>query len=241
MPHRKIPNLGCYIEGDYVTPYQANEVLVRTCDFIFNTKDDGIRKTLEDIFYSSVSKEDWGDLWWISVPGETLIDNLIREDRMGQYRKEMGVLDLPLLYNERVCSSRIGGLYGWCDWDGRICERGRNVGESFTIQGLLKEWSDIASAFPFLNLTCKVLEHMAGCREGELESSTLIIKVVYEVSKGEVIERFPDERDYLNITPLEETIDIDHVIRSKEYLDEVADLERWEVACRQVATSQFNL
>lgn len=241
MPYSKLPKLGCDVEGDSITPYRANEVLVRTCDFIFNTKDDGIRKTLEDIFYSSVSKEEWRDLWWISVPGETLIDNLIREDRMEQYRKEMGVLDLPLLYNERVCSSRISGLYGWCDWDGKIYEGGRNMGESLAIRELFKEWSDIANAFPFLNLTCKVSEHMAECHGEELDANSLVIRVVYEVSNGEVIERLPNEYDYLNIAPLEENMNMNHIIRSKEYPDEVVDLERWEVACRQVATSRINL
>jgi hypothetical protein len=198
---------GCDVDGDSVTSEQAMEILVRTQSRYFSTNDKEFAKTVEKIFYSAIPKPEWGEEWWqddydyYSKITEEEEEQKRRKKlvekfkQKSNYHMEIGTLDLEYLHNERVCSCYIGGPNGWCDWDGKIHQRGKNVGKWPTATEIYNEWELIAAAFPFLRLTCRLLTHEAGCSEGNPG-----IAVVYEVANGEVKARLATENEINFIT-----------------------------------------
>lgn len=233
---------GCDVDGISVTPEQAMEILVRTNGTYFSTNDREFEKQVRDIFYGTIPHPEWGERWWgDSLHGpneETGGERWNRWALCDDYCREMGLLNLEYLANQRVCSSYIGGPYGWCDWDGRIYQRGKNVGKWPSAGEIYDEWAKIAKAFPYLNLTCKLLDHEAGYGD---EGSG--IAVVYEVAEGTVKARTPIPEDLDSITGAygdEEPNDVDLFIRNFDnpFSERGVSLDTWRTACNLVAFSQ---
>jgi len=191
---------GCDVDGISVSLEQAAEILVRTNSPYFSTNDREFGKQVEKIFYTAIPHPDWGRDWWVT--DYTVTDNKERIEALNKawerqriYRNEMRVLDLEYLCNHRVCSSYIGGPHGWCNWNGVIYQRNINIGKWPSAIEVFKEWKTIAQAFPYLELTCRLLDHEAGYhKESGYEAPQ--IAVVFEVKGGEVQARLPEAKDY---------------------------------------------
>lgn len=150
----------CFVIGNSVTERQAAEIILRTdyhvpyCGF---GNDKLLVRQINDLFgipedpkfpgqeaseddkdrYRALSRKKWAGM-------DALNDRL-------------GTLELDYLHNDRVHSSYIGGLNGWCDWDG-VIGMDKNIGKWPEIESVAKEWHTIAQAFPFLKLWCQLFD-----------------------------------------------------------------------------------
>jgi hypothetical protein len=237
---------GCDVDGDSVTPEQAMEILVRTQPTYFDVNDKKFGEIVEGIFYSTIPKPEWGEKWWqYDYDYQSMItleedqkrrENLVeRHKQKDTYHKEMGTIDLQYLSNSRVCSSYIGGPYGWCDWSGKIFQRGKNIGKWPSTTKVYDEWKLIAEAFPFLRLTCRLLSHEAGHSEGNPG-----IAIVYEVENGEVWARTPAEGEVSMITGEGLDLSIESFLLNFNNPNKEKGVtpERWEKACQLTAQKQ---
>jgi hypothetical protein len=227
---------GCDVDGDPVTPEQADEILVRTCDADLSTNDRNFEKAVMAIFYRVIPKPDWGEYWWVD-PGygshEDIHARRTRWDRMHAYQEEMGILDLAYLDNARVCSAYIGGPNGWCDWDGQIGQRVKNIGKWPSAVEVFKDWQRIAEAFPFLRLTCRLLDHEAGHSDG-----TGQVAVVYDVADGKAVARMPTDKDHSLILKMTSEEDFASAMIANLQMpnrEQGVSLDRFRAACQSVA------
>jgi hypothetical protein len=234
---------GCDVDGSPVTREQAMEILARTFGGYFSTNDREFEEQVKEIYYTAGSFEgipergEWWDDDSRAKDGESEEE---RRDRLHKswnfqsaYQGKMGLLPLEYLSNQRVCSSYIGGPYGWCDWSGRIHQRDKNIGKWPSANEVYNEWATIAKAFPYLTLECRLLTHEAGYhRDKGLERPE--IAVVYEVSNGVVKARMPVEADYAkgNLTESDGDISFDFMLPGAE---RGVSLSVWREACCIVA------
>lgn len=151
------------VVGDPITEERADEILVRTCepsyldcnDREWNAIVDGITRLMIT--------------GWRHEPAE------LRDDVAGRLawhkerwaarderRRELGILNLSYLHNNRISSTWIGGPHGWCDWDGTIGCASHNVGKWPTSEEITADWTTIAAAFPFLRLTAQLISNEGG-------------------------------------------------------------------------------
>ena len=158
----------CDIQGRAVTPQQALDIRLRTCAIWFFHGDEELNAAVESAYYSAIPKPEWEPKWWLHRTGKSI-------SRKRQYRKEMGNLDLQYLSNAVTCGSDV-----WCSWKGSISYHNylAQCKEPTPLE-LLKEWEAVATAFPYLQLTCYVFTEDCA-QDGEPTA------VVYYVDNGKV-------------------------------------------------------
>jgi len=129
------------VAGQPVTEAQADEILIRTCV----------------LYYLHCNDHDWDHIVArIVFKDERAAEHDFPFQRMRDRVEELGVLNLAYLETYRISSSWIGGPRGWCDWDGRIGSV-YNVGKWPSVEEIGDEWSQIAAAFPYLDLTAQLV------------------------------------------------------------------------------------
>jgi len=235
---------GCDVTGDSITPDQAMEILVRTNGTYFDSNDREFEEIVEEIFFTAIPHPEWEENWWTIKPDYMTPAEKARIQwnnywkRSEQYSEEMGMLDIQYLTNDRVVSSYIGGPNGWCDWLGNIYLRGKNIGKWPSTTEVFHEWKTIAEAFPFLNLTCRLLSNEAGYED---EGEPPVIAIVYEVSGGGVKVRLPNEEDMNYVTTSSNRMkDVDLFIRdiNNPFRERGVTPAKWKQACEFVAKKQ---
>lgn len=186
------------VVGKTVTEKEAVEILIRTdChmpDFHYAGNDRGLSNELSGIFGTPIDPDFKGDDW-----GE-------HYKKMQALEEKLGTLELGYLSNSYIVSSYIGGPHGWCDWNGRIGCSGYNIGKWPNVEEIAGEWALIAEAFPYLDLTCWLFNHEAGCTEGVFDPGPV---VKFEVLAGEVEVLYPDPKE--RIIPTERNIQADAI------------------------------
>ncbi len=236
---------GCDVDGTSVSVEQAAEILVRTNSPYFSTNDREFGKQVEEIFYTAIPHPNWGEDWWVTNDSHKIENHSERSkflhkawERQRIYRNEMGVLGLEYLCNHRVCSSYIGGPHGWCNWNGVIHQRDINIGKWPSTVEVFKEWKAIAQAFPYLELTCRLLDHEAGYHE-ESGYESPQIAVVFEVKGGVVQARLPESGDYAPdmITQENNIEDSISTMFFSPFGERGVSADKWRHSCRQVALS----
>lgn len=168
------------VVGDPVTPEQAMEILIRTDMLEFLTNDRCFSNKCASYFYGrqidslgSFSDQFRGE--------DGKIDFHNYWGFKDKAKAAVGQIDLQYLYNSRIMSSWIGGLHGWCDWDGYIGCSNYNIGKHPSVEEVCKEWQAIATAFPCLNLKSQLITE-----EGEGN-----IAIEFEVKDGTAIIKKP--------------------------------------------------
>ena len=154
------------VKGEPVTKEQAMEIIVRTGNIYFSCNDKEWNMFLNYIYY------DLDDMYDDHFKGIAKELNVKETDTkvyeyISKKIKELGVLDLEYLRNERVASSWIGGPHGWCNWDGKIFSNNYNIGKYPTVEEVTEEWNKIAKAFPFLDLECVLYKGETSEEENE--------------------------------------------------------------------------
>lgn len=173
---------GLLIIGDSVTKDQAAEILIRTNDwygFFNNHKNNFLLDEIKKIY-----KE--------TLPVEELISEIKIDEDI--FNNKINKLLLNHLHNDRIDSSWIGGLNGWCNWDGKIFCNNYNIGKYPYVGDVLDDLKLIIKNFPYLNFQLQLLNKEASIEE---EASDVRPLVSLEISKGQIKEM---DIDYL-ITP----------------------------------------
>ena len=136
------------VVGDNVTKDQAKEILIRTTSTYFHCNDREWNQTLARVF--GYGTDEIGNAEWESLQ---------------RICKELDIINLEYLANDRISSSYVDGPHGWCDWNGNIGCNSHNIGKWPSVEDVTEEWTKIAKAFPFLNLKAQLFdgEH---CEEG---------------------------------------------------------------------------
>jgi hypothetical protein len=75
--------------------------------------------------------------------------------------------------NSWISTSFIGGPHGWCWPDGRIAYVD-NVGKWPSVEAVLRDWSTLAEAFPFLDLAATLIN--GECCEDTVPIVTILVK-----------------------------------------------------------------
>lgn len=184
--------------GTPVTKEQAEEIVIRTDDFWFSSNDP---KFLPQLFW---------EMNWITAGEKILLDQqhmtslslYVRDDdpdkdaldkirikideKLEELKKKINHLGgLEYLANHQILSSWVGGPHGWCSWTGKIMSNHYNIGKWPSVQEVHREWTSIAEAFPFLDLSC-ILFSGETCEE----NSDPLIEFV--VKNGQVSMKKPD-------------------------------------------------
>ena len=170
---------GLLVIGDNITPEQAGEILIRTNDWysIFSfQKNSFLLDEIKKIYQKTLPLED--QISYIEID-EQIFNNKINR------------LSLNFLDNDRIDSSWIGGLKGWCDWDGAIFCNNYNIGKWPYIGDILYDLRLIIKRFPYLNFQLQLLSHEADIEENANEVKPL---VSLEINKGKIKEM---DIDYL--------------------------------------------
>lgn len=146
------------VVGEPVTEEQADHILIRTAYPHPFSNDHGWEATIDKLYAEFGMPPEPG----FTAPAEdrhhwyTDVDN---------WQKQVGILDLSYLHNHRIASAWLGGPYGWCDWSGAIGCSTWNIGKWPSTEDVTSDWTMIADAFPFLDLTAQLVEEEG---EGEL-------------------------------------------------------------------------
>lgn len=143
--------------GKSVTPEQAKDIIFKT-DYFFTdaspysggncrefSEQYRVKAGLETLQYVRNSANDghsWIDVDW---------------DRQDLLRHRLGVVLTRYVHNDWASSSYVGGPHGWCHPDGTI-GFSDNVGKWPTVNELLEDWTDIAQAFPYLDLHITLMD-----------------------------------------------------------------------------------
>jgi hypothetical protein len=224
----------CDVDGPSVTPVQANEILVRTRPVYIDSNDKSFANEVDAIYYRAhpLGRQFKGE-WWRDTSNFQDIQ---------AYHEAMGLLDIYHLANHRECSAYIGGPHGWCDWDGRIHQREIRVGKWPNVSEVYDDWRQVAEAFPWLSLECRLMGHD---REDPEDPDVEIpqIAVVFEVAGGEVRARRPEQADHDKVQASPD-IDIDAFVArlaGGPWLERGVTLSRWSEACLQVADKMVAL
>lgn len=140
------------VTGRPVTPEQADNILIRTADIHYlDCNDKEWNRTVGRIVFGDEDALDRSGLPWFKE---------VRERA-----RQLQVLNLEYLHTYRISSSWMGGPRGWCDWDGRIGCAAYSIGKGPGLDEVGAEWSEIAAAFPCLDLTAQLMSDEG---EGEL-------------------------------------------------------------------------
>jgi hypothetical protein len=137
---------GLLVTGESISEEQASEILIRTQRWYL----------LEyDISKNSLLYDELHKIYVSSFPIEDRISHIpidydIIEDKIQR-------LELSYLHNDRISSSWVGGLHGWCNWDGKIFCNNYNIGKWPKIEEVEEDLKLIAFEFSFLNFTLQLL------------------------------------------------------------------------------------
>jgi hypothetical protein len=128
------------VAGQPVSEQQANDILIRTDSWSLIGNDRQWGRVVADAI--GVTVDSYGLPDWQAVEA---------------FRKTINALRLGYLYNSQIYSSWIGGPHGWCSWSGRIGCSNYNIGKWPSTDEVSEEWTAIAGAFPYLNLTAQLV------------------------------------------------------------------------------------
>lgn len=163
-----LPKWPCLlVVGEPVIKDQAAEIIVRTDRFYFGCNDKVWEKQLHDAANVAYNLRESG---YIST----------NFDSLDKARKRYRILGLDYMVNSQIASSYIGGPHGWCDWEGRIFTDSYNIGKWPSAIAVYSELSEIAKAFPYLEMTVQLLS------EESCSETTGTPLVQYYVKEGEV-------------------------------------------------------
>lgn len=202
---------GLLVAGNPVTSDQAIEILFRTADLDhMYTNDRAWAKLAHEIMgFQTVNYDDrnYTKAW----------------DHNKNRAEELGCIPLEYLENDRIASAWIGGMKGWCNWNGEIRAAEFNIGKYPSLEEVFNEWQAIAQAFPFLNLRAQLLDREIGEEADEPTRPA----VEFLVQDGEVSVSIPD--DFLMVPePLSEARMIDRLSRGGRRSAEHISVEELE-------------
>jgi hypothetical protein len=137
----KLPSwVGLLVIGKTLNKKQTYQVITQTDNFQFE----------DTPYYKTIYNREYHKTQIFSY------ENYLEQKKY--LKDKFNKLDLNFLNNERFISSFIYGEHGWLNWNGQIKTNYYNIGKNPQSKEIYNEWLLIAQAFPFLNLTCQILD-----------------------------------------------------------------------------------
>ena len=165
---------GLLVVGEKITPSQAQEILIRTNGFPVFGNDREFEKLVNQVMYGEYVPHH--ELYEVMGAKSNQPDAFSKYNSLNKYHEELNLLTLNYLSNHRVLSAWVGGPYGWCDWEGHIYSSSFNIGKYPEVEEVFNDWVDIATAFPFLNLKCQILNDEIGSKSEEIPVVEFVVK-----------------------------------------------------------------
>ena len=158
------------VVGDVISKEEAAEILIRTSGPYMSCNDKDWMVQVAAVMGYTMNEQGYGYDW----------------ESVEEVRKELQMIKLEYLGNDRIMSCWIGGSKGWCDWQGNIFSNNYNVGKWPTVEDIEKEWGLIAAAFPFLKLKSQLFDKESGEEGGKPV-------IQFDVEAGKVIVSRPKQ------------------------------------------------
>lgn len=157
------------VRGVPVTVEQAREIIRRT-DTAFQIGISGNDRAFNQRV-AEIMDLPRGSVWCSD-------ENLTHEDyaALDAWRERWGVVYSEYITNRWIASTYVGGPHGWCHPDGTL-RFDTNVGKWPSVEALLDEWTRVAEAFPFLDLTATLMS-------GEYCDDNIVPLVTIRVREG---------------------------------------------------------
>lgn len=221
------------VVGQPVTREQANEILIRTCIPDYLSGNDRVWDAQVEAIMGMPVRDDWHLIPDLRDNAPKRLEWLkgrwaLRDARTA----ELGIFGGEYLHTSRISSSDLFGPHGWCDWDGRIFCDSYNIGKWPSTEDLTTEWTHIAEAFPYLDLTAQVITDEG---DGELAGE-------WRVKDGTVTFR-PDPEERIALYPGEANAEAElrtaliDVLSGREGRERGVSAERLAEAVEQVETA----
>lgn len=171
------------VDGERVTPAQAQLIIVRTDGWHLTCRDLLWRRTVTSIMTEVSGIQ-------VQLNEHDLYENYLAVDA---FRAKIGGIELEYLVNSRIATSHIGGPHGWCDWNGRIFTDSYEIGKWPKTEEVFEEWKRIAAAFPFLTLRSQLVDDDVFDDEGNRLGLPIPL-VEFRVQGGQVEVLEPTEQ-----------------------------------------------
>lgn len=185
------------VTGKQVTVEQAKEIIFRTDNFLTDAHPYSGGNARE--FNKHYRKIAGLDLLQVEktarVGGQKYID--VDWDKQHELQYLLQTLGTSYVTNNWASSSYIGGPHGWCSPDG-VISYSDNVGKWPSIEDIIEDWSEIATAFPYLDLHVTL---MSGEDCEDVTEPVINIRVVDGKAFAEApdlsVHDIPVKKDYL--------------------------------------------
>lgn len=157
MINTKWPRL--LVVGQPVTPEQADDILIRTNRWGWiSTNDRQWEQIIDIVAFQITGRPMRPNSQWLTTAAERTEANRTYHEKTRAWEERHGILRLNYLSNAQIASAWIGGPHGWCDWNGQIGCDNYNLGKWPSDDDITEDWTAIAEAFPYLDLTAQCLE-----------------------------------------------------------------------------------
>lgn len=174
----------CVIYGNPITKEQALEIIRRTDSFfdgyfgnnhVFNDLAAKICKLPQMKNYEDKDRNiDW-DAY---------------SEACDMFHEKWQKIDTNYIFNDWISCCWVGGPHGWCHPDGTIAFQ-NNIGKWPDIEDVYQDLETIAKEFPFLELTCTLMN------DEEFDATESLVSFKIKDGEVEVIDTIPiDELKY---------------------------------------------
>ncbi len=141
-----------FTTGRQVTPDQAKEIIRRT-DMFMTDGYGGNDHAWDRAMATRLRMTHHCCLWSVNNGAR---DWSAMHDREDRWLKAWGAIGTEYVHNNWMSCAYVYGPHGWCWPDGRIAYVD-NVGKWPSVEDVLRDWTAIAEAFPFLHLAATLM------------------------------------------------------------------------------------
>lgn len=145
------------VRGTSVTVEQAKDILRRT-DLVFLRgywgNDDEFNRELAQIL--DLPKGLRSGLETSSEPWSAATYEA-EDEAVRAWQAHWGCVETQYVVNSWIACAYIGGPHGWCHPNGTI-RFDTNIGKYPSVEAVLKDWTHLAEAFPYLDLTATLMD-----------------------------------------------------------------------------------
>ena len=202
LPQENWPGLpkwpGVFVTGKSVTPEQAKDIIFRTDTSIHRPSDfmGGNDRRFQEYCMNEFGWKPYIDLqndMWASLnDGPKKEENLKRRERAEalldahgvegglwqiseKWADEMQIVYTEYVYNSHLSSAYIGGPTGWVSINGNISVDGHNYGKWPSVEAIVKDWTNLVTAFPYLDVVCSLFNGES-CEDHTIPVCTIVIR-----------------------------------------------------------------
>ena len=197
----------CVINGEKITEEQALEIIRRTDSFFFGHE--GNNHNFNSRAKTICKRPDFDDF----KTGDFHTDWNKYQESEDEFKKEWQLVETNYIENNWISCCWIGGYHGWCHPDGTIAFR-NNIGKYPEVEEVYDDLCNLGSAFPFLNLTCTLMD-------GEEDYCNQSL-VTMKLSNGEV--------EFIDTIPIDELefngIKCNFTMGNENYFD-LSQIQKW--------------